>query len=57
MDEEYLLKESIIRYPDVDEWILKMAVQGFLKGVYKDKDGNTIDENELEPSLRKVLIS
>lgn len=55
LDEEELIIQSKIRFPDVDEQWIKLAVQAFLMGVYKDKDGNTIDENELPPANRIVL--
>ena len=50
IEEEMLLRESKIRFPEVEEWILKMAVQAHLKLEGKRFISDVKKGNELKKS-------
>ena len=38
MDVDILMRQSKVLYPDIDEWILKMAVEGYVNMKKQQED-------------------
>ena len=59
-EEEMLMRECRIRYPEVEEWILKMAIQAHLnlngeKFVGDDEEGERIKQSYSQEKIYTTI--
>ena len=48
LDKELLLRQSKLLYPEVEEWILNIAIEAYINGLKQEKEKEKEKENNTE---------
>jgi hypothetical protein len=54
LDKELLLRQSKLLYPEVEEWVLNIAIEAYLNALKQEKEKEKVGDDRMEEVLEEI---